>query len=359
MNITSVSAISFYCLCLITGSLLISCSDTTKKNEITQARPVQALQVGSSKNFNGRSFPGRATATQEVNLAFNVSGTLIELPVHVGDKVKTDALIARLDPKEFEVKLNSAKAEFMRDEKNFLRAKQLIKKGNISQVDYDLLESKLAIAQANLDLAEKALRDTIIKAPFNGKIANLYVENYQSVSTQQAIARLLDTSEIEMVIQIPENLISLIPQVQNIVVQFDAFPTHMIPAQIKEISNEASPDTRTYPVTLAMKQPKDIEILPGMAGKATGSVEYKSATNNTITVPVSALVTLGSDNNSYVWIIDSKTFQVHRRQVQIGELSPTGVTVLSGLNPDDWVVTAGVHSLDEGEKVTILNQPGN
>lgn len=346
------------CLYIILTSLLISCSDTTKPKTSTEIRPVKAIQVGSLKNIQGRAFPGQATATQEVNLAFNVGGTLIELPVKIGEKVKIDTLIARLDPREFDVKLNSAKAEFMRDEKNFNRAKQLIKKGNISQVDYDLLETKLTTSQANLDLAEKALKDTIIKAPFNGKIANLYVENYQAVASQEVIARLLDTSEIEMVIQVPENLISMIPHVGNIHVQFDAFPKYSIPAQVKEISNEASPETRTYPVTLSMQQPQDIEILPGMAGKATGSIDYKSDLNDKVIIPASALISTGSENKSSVWVIDMKTFQVHLRQVQIGELSSTGVTILSGLNAAEWIVVAGVHSIEEGEKVTILNDTG-
>lgn len=359
MNKKNISHLIFYSVCLITSSVLISCSDTTKKNELAQPRPVQAIKLSNSSAMNGRAFPGRATATQEVNLSFNVSGTIMELPVKVGDKIKTGALIARLDPKEFEVKLKSANAELMRDEKNFQRAKQLIQKGNISQVDYDLLETKLSVSQANLALAEKALKDTVIKAPFNGKIASVAVENYQTVASKQVIARLLDTSEIEMVIQIPENLISLISTVDTIVVQFDAFPKELIPAQIKEISNEASPDTRTYPVTLSMHQPKSIEILPGMAGKAKGRVAQKSDLPNTLTVPTSSLLTHGSDHKNYVWVIDSKTLQVHQHEVHIGELTPTGVSILDGLTSGEWIVTAGIHSLKEGEKVTILNQSGN
>jgi RND family efflux transporter MFP subunit len=349
----------FYGLCLITSGFLVSCSDTTKKNETDQPRPVQAIKVNSSSTINGRSFPGRAIATQEINLSFNVSGTLMELPVKIGDKIKTGALIARLDPKEFEVKLKSANAELMRDEKNFQRAKQLIQKGNISQVDYDLLETKLSVTQANLALAEKALKDTVIKAPFNGQIASVSVENYQTVASKQVIARLLDTSEIEMVIQIPENLISAIPKVDRIVVQFDAFPQELIPATIKEISNEASPETRTYPVTLLMQQPKSIEILPGMAGKAKGSVTKNAEQTNTLTIPASSLLTHGSDHKSYVWVIDTKTLQVHQHEVQIGELTPTGISILDGLTSGEWIVTAGIHSLEEGEKVTILNQSGN
>ncbi|OEH46028.1 Macrolide export protein MacA [Legionella parisiensis] len=251
----------------------ISCNQNQTKPFPSKPRPVKAIQIGNTSAFSGRAFPGRARAFQQVNLSFNVGGSLIELPVKIGDNVKKGTLIAKLDPREFEAKLQSAQAELTRDKQNFLRAEALIGKGNISKVDYDLLKAKLAVSQANKDLAEKSLKDSVLNAPFNGKISNLYVENFQTISNHQNIARLLDTSQIEMVIQIPEGFISYIPFVKDILVRFDSFPNEMIPAQIKEISNEASPETRTYPVTLIMHQPKHFEILPGMAGKATGHVE--------------------------------------------------------------------------------------
>ncbi|MFC3909121.1 efflux RND transporter periplasmic adaptor subunit [Legionella dresdenensis] len=345
--------------CLILILVAASCSQDQKNQASTPARPVKAIQVGNTDAFSGRAFPGRARAFQQVNLSFNVSGSLIELPVKIGDIVKQDSLIAKLDQKEFEAKLQSAQAEFTRDEQNFQRAESLLGKGHISKADYDLLKAKLAMSKANKELAEKALKDSVLKAPFDGKISNLYVENYQTIAKQQNIARLLDTSQIEMVLQIPEGGISYISYAKDIVVHFDAFPKHAISAQIKEISHEASPDTRTYPVTLIMKQPADIEILPGMAGKATGQIEQTKKSQNQFTIPVSAVLTTDSEQKTFVWLIDSKTKEVHRRQIQIGELTPTGITVISGLHKGEWVVTAGIHSLVEGEKVTFLTGQGN
>ena len=344
----------FTLLMVIIG--LLSCGESKNKNLSAQPRAVKAIQIGNSKSFNGRSFPGKAKATQEVNLSFNEGGTLIELPIKIGDKVKKGDLIAKLDPKELEFKLKSTEAEMLRDNQNYLRAKQLVGKGHISKADYDLLQAKLAVSQANMDLAKKALADSTITAPFDGQVADRFVENYQTVSKQQVIARLLDISQIEMVIQVPESAISIIPHAKNIVIEFDSFPNHLIPAKIKEISHEASTDTRTYPVTLIMQQPKDIEILPGMAGKVKGKIESVNKMQSKINIPLSALMTMGTDNKSYVWVIDANTQQVHKREVQISELTATGVSVLKGLNESEWVVTAGVHSLDEGEKVTILNQ---
>jgi RND family efflux transporter MFP subunit len=334
---------------------LVSCGDEDS-TLAQQPRPVKAIQIGSTKSFNSRFFPGKAKASQEVNLSFNEGGSLIELPIKIGDNVKKGDLIAKLDPKEFEFKLKSATAEKVRDQQNFARAKELIKKGHISKSDYDLLEAKLAVSESNMSLAEKALKDSTITAPFDGQVADRYVENYQTISKQQPIARLLDISQIEMVIQVPENVISLIPRAKNIEVQFDSFPQHVISAQIKEISREASVDTRTYPVTLIMQQPTDIKILPGMAGKVKGTIDPTDSLHNQVNIPLEALLTTGKENKSFVWVIDPATNRVQKREVTIGELSAAGVTILKGLQEGEWIVTAGVHSLHEGEAVTLLNQ---
>jgi RND family efflux transporter MFP subunit len=345
-----------YLLSLMATLLIISCSEDKNKSSSMQPKLVKAIQIENFKSLNGRAFPGKARATQEVNLSFNVNGILTDLPINIGDVVKKGELIAKLDSREFEAKLKSAKAEVERDKQNFQRAKDLIGKGFISQANYDLLKAKLETSEANMDIASKALVDCVINAPFNGKIANLYVKNYQSVSNQQNVARLLDTSQIEMVIQVPESIISLMPFVKNIIVTFDPFPNHPIHAEIKEISNEASPDTRTYPITLIMKQPEGMEILPGMAGKATGRVEKDNIMHEKITIPAAAVMTDVKDKNTYVWVIDDKSHKVHKRQIKIGELTPTGISVLSGLSPGEWLVIAGVNSLDEGQETTILNE---
>lgn len=340
--------------------MFVGCSEPQKTNLGQSPRPVSAMLVITNAGMDGRTFPGRAKAVNEVNLGFNVAGTLIQLPIQVGQKVNKDQIIAQLDPREFESKLKLSQAESKRDEENYKRAQELIRGGHISQSDFDIVKAKWEVSQANLEIAQKSLSDTVIKAPFTGVIASLPVQNYQTVSVNQVITRLLDSSSIEMVIQIPENLITLVPYAKDIQVKFDPFPKRDFPATIKEIGNEATSDTRTYPITLTIPQPSDMPILPGMAGAASGRVDYPDkAVQNELRIPRSALVSNGTDNKSYVWIVDEKTSQVHRREVSIRNLTSTGVSVTAGLHSGEWLVIAGANSLSENEKVTILNQEGS
>jgi len=316
-------------------------------------RPVLSVVVADAAGLDGRRFPGQAKATQELNLAFEVPGRLIERPVEVGDRVELGQVLAELDPRDFAAALKSAEAELKRDQVNFKRAEGMLAEDVISRAEYDRLEARRDIAEASVELAAKALADSVLRAPFSGTVAATYVENYENVRAKQEIMRLLDTSKIEMVIQIPESMISNTPYVRDIQVRFDPFPETVLPASIKEVSNEASRTTRTYPVTLIMEPPEGVEILPGMAGEVWGRVELpEDLPESGIEVPTAAVFAddASDSEQSYVWVVDKETRSVSRRPVKIVRFSALGVLV-QGVEPGERIVTAGVNSLREGQTV--------
>ncbi len=348
-------------LILLTSILALSaCAEQTE--EVKTIRLVRAMQVGDAKVLQGRKFPGRAKAVDEINLAFDVRGKLNKRPVKVGDNISKGQLIASLDPRDFISTTKEKRAAYQNSKANFNRAKELIKKSFISKAEYDRFNAATRMASAELDKAVKAQSDAILKAPFSGYISELYVENFQAVQAKQQIARLVNIAQIEMIVNIPESMISLVPSVENISIVFDSFPKHKISAQIKEIAKEASASTRTYPVTLVIDQPKDIQILPGMSGNATGQVKQKSLDKTTATtaiqIPASATYSPKNDGKSYVWLINKKTNIVHQQAISLGAISAAGVTVSSGLNPGDWIATAGVHYLYEGQEIKIMQKKG-
>ncbi len=193
-------------------------------------------------------------------------------------------------------------------------------------------------------------------APFDGTVSETFVENFQNVVAKQPILRLLDTSQIEMEVNVPEALIGLAPYVTEILVRFKTLPDVKIPAKIKEISNEASLTTRTYPLTLVMDQPRGSEIKPDMAGEATALVELPGDwTQRGIEIPVSALFSPddGEADQVSVWIIDEADNVVARREVQVVATANRGV-LIKGVEAGERIVTAGVSFLSDGQKIRIL-----
>jgi len=334
-------------------------------------RPVMAMKVTEEVQFRQRQFPGTAKATQEIDLSFRVSGPLITLPVDIGDEVSQGDVVARIDPRDYEVELRSAQGELnesiavmKRAEADYKRVKTIFETdpGAISQISVDnalqtrdSARARVYALTASVATKKDRLSYTHLKAPFDGIVVNKYVENFQDVRPKQAVVRIVDKSQIEMIISIPESLIALASQARNIEVVFDPFPDRKIPAEIKEIGAEASRTTRTYPVTLIMEQPDDITILPGMAGKATGEApEDTSLSQEGRPVPINAIFSPDDIDKTYVWIIDEKSKLVTKQEVTTGRLSNTGIMVTDGLETGVWIATAGVHDLREGMEVRIL-----
>lgn len=411
--------IPLVCLAVLLGG----CDKKTETSE-QPARPVRAIKIGDASDIEGRSFPGRAKATQEINLSFRVGGELVSLPIDVGDVVKKGDVLSTLDPRDFQATLDSAQAarlqavarleamriarpeeirlkdaEVREAEAVLALAESDLKRsigiqnedpGAISQADVDLdkadrdrsaaildqnkeslkiakegarkeditaKEAEIKSIDADVAMAKNNLGYTRLVAPFDGTIVAKQVENYQTVLPRQVICRLLDTSKIEFVIDVPESMISLVPQVTNILCVFDAFPDQEIPAEIKEIGTEASTTTRTFPVNLIMDQPGGITILSGMAGTASGQAKPDGdAGKQGIVIPAGAVFTPETEKQSYVWTVDESAQTVSRKPVTVGAPTAVGILITDGLSVGQWIVTAGVHSLVEGQQVRLLTE---
>jgi len=358
------------------GTLLLAGCSGDQPEEVEAVRPVKAYQVSDAGQHLTRSFPGQAKAHNEVDLAFRVDGELLELPNDlIGRQFKQGDVIARLDPRDYEVKvedmegqLQKAQASARRTQTSYQRELNIFKEepGATSKAAvenkrafWDAATAGVRSISASLEAARDELGYTHLKAPFSGTITVKYTDNFQSVRAKEDIVRLLDNSKIEMVVNIPENAISGLPNIKDITVVFDAFPDQPVPAEVFEVGTEASQTTRTYPVTLIMNQQQDFTILAGMAGRARGLVEQGAETDAVgVQVPVGAVFTPKTEDSNYVWVIDEQTGVVRQQAVVTGKLVREGIQVLEGLKPGDWVAAAGVHTLREGQKVSIMAATG-
>ena len=358
----------FIASAVLATALLSGC---TKEPPPKPPTLVKAMQVVGADDLSKTVFPGRASAGQEANLSFRVAGPLVELPVSVGDKVAAGDLIARIDPNDYQVTLNSAQAQLQS-----IRAAYTAAENDYQRVMSTFREDPGATSQRAVD-ASRALRDqalaqvssveslvqtatdrlgyTDLLAPFAGEVVETYVENFETVVPMRPIARLLDPSSIELIVSVPENLIGYGDYVTSITVSFNALPGVSIPATIKEIGREATQATRTYPVTLVMAQPEGGEILPGMAGEATIEARLPEGTGRTgITIPATAMFAGSDIEVTNVWVIDPATNMLSQRAVETGRLSSSGMLITAGLEAGEWIVVAGTHSLSDGQEVKII-----
>ena len=160
-------------------------------------RPVLSVRVGDASVFSDRRYPGQARATQELDMAFEVPGRLIERLVDVGSTVLAGDELARLDPRDFEADFASARANEAKARADALRADRLLAADVIPPAEHEAVHRRLEVATAELRKAEKATEDTRLVAPFAGTVAATYVDNFQTVQAKQPVLRLLDATRIE------------------------------------------------------------------------------------------------------------------------------------------------------------------
>ena len=336
---------------LVILPLVFSSGCKPSPDTVELVRPVRTMRVADADQLSRRTFPGRAEATQAVDLAFEVHGQLVERPVNVGDKVTVGQLLARLDARDYNNDLEASRARLKQAEAYLSRISKAVESGAVAKQDLTDAQSQHDMAAANVSIKEKAVGDTELSAPFDGIVAATYVENFQNVERKQIVLRLLDTSMMELKIDIPEQLIMLAPHLKNVTVTFEASPETAVPAKVKEIGTEASATTRTYPVTLIMEQPGDFTILAGMTGVVRGKPEPPGE-NAATGFEILGAAVFEDGGKSFVWVVDEASSTVGRREVSPNAVTSFGVRV-EGLEPGLTIVTAGAHHLREGQKVAL------
>lgn len=358
--------------------LLVFVTSCGKKEEKVPekkvVRPVKIMTIMSSEEAFKRKFPGKVRAAKRVELAFQVGGPLIELPIEEGQNVKRRQLLARVDPKDFQTDLRNAegglgkvKAALQLAQTEYERVVRIRKKdpGAVSQAMVDRRREAVNKAQADIqslqaavDAAKDQVSYTYLRAPFSGVISRRYVDNYQEVRAKQPIVSLDDISYLEILVDVPEIVMASVREGGPVkaVAEFAAAPGRQFPLTIKEYATRADPRTQTYQVTLQMPRPKGINILPGMTATVHGSPPVKERSADQFVIPAIA-VFADEAGISHVWVVDEGTMKVNKRKVTTGDLTGTdSIQILEGLQSGEKIAITGVAQLREGMQVRDLSE---
>lgn len=343
---------------LVSAAALAACSPQAEEAPEPVVRPIKLVTVEETSNEFPISYPAVIEAAQSSQLTFQVSGLLQELPVFESQEVKQGDLIAKLDQRDFQTNFNSAKAQYDAAESEYQRARRLSAENAISQSVLEQRRSSRDVARAQYEAAQKALEDTELRAPFDGQIAQINVENFQNVGAQQAVATLQSAGSVEAVVNMPATIIAYVPQINPVgtAVTLDVAPEVKIPAVFKEASGQADPTTQTYRVRFSFTPPEEFLILPGMTGKVDATFIYTGEFEDLgVAVPTDSIIAEGDE--LYVWLVDEQTMTVSRQAVTVAEdrFGPE-VNVIDGLDGGEVIAAAGAAYLQDGMRVRAWNK---
>lgn len=351
-------------IALATSSLIGCAEPKTEQQTNETVRPVKMAIVESVAANVERSFPAQVTANESTDLAFRVSGQITKHYVIEGDRVEKGSLIAELDPTDFNILLDNAKAKYELSVSQHERNSTLVPKGLATKAEFDTSRAEMLMAKARLDRASQNLKYTKIYAPYDGIVAKKYGENHDHIAATQAIVEFQNDRLSDIQFDLPEQLLKQFdPEKFKAIttqVVLDSYPDRPLVATFKEMRKSTTLGALSFRVTLSVEVPADMRALPGMSANVnTVITDEKLATDSAVIVPMSALFSPEtkklSDDNKYVWVVDSN-YKTHLREVNVLSLLATGAVVDSGLVAGDKVVTAGTYLIRENQQVKELKR---
>jgi RND family efflux transporter MFP subunit len=302
----------------------------------------------------------------EPRLSFKVGGTIARLPVDMGDRVGRGALIAELDPSDFQLQVEEAAAALRRAEAearnaraSFERIRGLYENNNASRTDYDSARTAAEATRANvesarkrLELARQQLSYTRLVSPVAGAIAEVAAEVNENVGAGDTVVRLAAEGDDEVVVTVPESLITAIRDGQEVVVRFDALPGRTFEATVTEVGVSSSATGTTFPVKARLAT-EDPQVRHGMAAE----VEFRfEAPGDAAHFRVPPHAVTEDREGRFVYVVEPAgdgRGSIHRRAVEVGALTPDGLEILAGLEDGDRLVTAGISQIEEGDTVKL------
>lgn len=349
----------------LTGMIIV-CSVTLwgcskDRSAVEQEVPFVMVSKPSSSHLEQKSYAGDVQARQTTVLAFRVAGQITQRFVDVGDQVRVGQVLATLDVKDAQLQMNASNAQLesarsaakiSQDEMN--RFKQLLPLNAVSRSQYDAVDNQYKAAMATLKQAQSNYEVSRNQTGYNQLIANKKgvvtarnIEVGQVVAAGQAAYKVAISGEREVVIGVPEQAISEIKVGQSAWVTLWSKPEDKFEGYVREIS-PAADQSRTFSVKVALREGQRL-IQLGQSAR----VFFVNTNNNMLTVPLSSVS--AHDSRAYVMVVKPDN-TVRKIPVTLGAYGRDRVPVLSGLNPNEYVVIGGIHLLRDQQKIRPIDR---
>lgn len=403
--------------------------------EARAPRLVKTYTLHTADANSVHTFPGEVRASDKVELAFRVPGTLHEVPVVRGQQVKQGDLLAALDKRDYEntlaqvrgelesqeaalasmktgrkedvsalsAQLKAAQARYAEAQLSMKRYVSLLEAGVVSKADYDrvkaehdvtreevrvaeenlakskagarpedmdMQKAKIASLRAQVKAAEDALYDTVLRAPFDGVVAEKFVDNFQSVQKDQMIVSLQDIFTLEVIASIPSRVMLEVDHGQtlspaqvveklSIHARFPALPGQAFPLRFKEVATRGNAQSQTYDAIFLLENPEGRIILPGMgADVLVGTRDDQDEKQRGFAVAASMLDT-GDQEKQYIWKVQEENgrYRARKTEISIAGYLEDRLLISGDINEGDRIVTTGFFYLADGDEVGFYVSP--
>jgi membrane fusion protein (multidrug efflux system) len=288
------------------------------------------------------SAAGSILAEEEVELRTESSGRVLQILFKEGEAVIKGQLLLKMNDADLQAQLKKANSIEKLKAQSEKRMKQLLDKGGVSQEAYDMANTELQSAKADIDLLREQIRKTEIRAPFNGTIGLRSISEGSTLAVNTLVARLQSLNKMKLDFSIPEKYAAFVSKGQEISFHTDAM-TNDNHAKVFAIEPKIDPNNRNILIRAIFDNPGK-KYFPGSFAKVQ-IVLKKDA--NAIMIPTQAVTPILKGQKVYVVSGDS----VVERKIELGERLDSMVQVTKGLEPGEVIAVKGVVLLRNGAKI--------
>lgn len=285
----------------------------------------------------------------ESQVVAKTSGVALNVLVEEGQMVRAGQPLVRLDPDRARLAVAQTEAQMRKLETNYRRSTQLVKQQMVSANDVDQIKYDLENMRAQHRMATLELSYTTVLAPISGVIASRSIKDGNFVQINTPIFRIVDTSELEATLNVPERELATLKPGQPAILAVDALPGKTFTGKVDRVAPVVDSGSGTFRVVLAFAGGGVLQ--PGMFGRI--KIDYDQRTD-ALVVPRSAL--LDDENDPAVFAI--RNGKAARVPVKLGYTDGAWAEIRTGLKQGDKVVTAGKVALREGSEVQVISLDG-
>lgn len=318
-------------------------------------------------------FPGRVEAPQRFDIGFDAQGKVTRVNVETGDRIEKGQILARLDTRLLDAERLSVLAERKESQARLkLIGIELKRQGELRRQGFaaeqkidellaekDALSAQLERIAASLDSVDQRMEQSLIAAPFTGRIAARFVDPGEVVQVGAPIVRLLQGGSIELHVGVPTHLAR---HLKNGAMETVVVEGEHVQAPIISINSAVSPATQTIIVRLLLPEViVGLELFDGQIARLMIDEERKVAG---VWVPADSLV--GSIRGTWnIFVLkktdqsssdDSPLYEIFRRKVAIAYMQGERAFVEGAFSADELLLSAGVHKIAPGQLVTLSDK---
>lgn len=329
---------------LLSVILVSSCTSKKEQNEKAPTR-VTTEVVSTSLNASGQSYVGIIEECEATAVSFTSMGVVKRMLVNEGQVVAKGQLIAEMDDTQARNLLSGAEAQMTQANDALSRYKMLHDNGSLPEVQWVEIQSKVAQAKSQLEVAKKNLADCRLVAPVSGIVGKRLVGTGETAMPSQSVVSILDISTVKVKVSIPEAEISGIGANTSSIIKVEAINGSYTGGRIEK-GVQADALTHTYDIRIHVAN-GERKLLPGMVASVQfGNIEKPT---KELSLPVTA-VQRKADGSLFVWTVANDS-TAHRATVHTGETMGNRIVITDGIAEGGRIVTEGYQKLSENTKV--------